>query len=264
MGNIRASKTINKSSRYGRIEVEQHSLPQTIALHLLPGLLAVVVIAISGTIFKNMGLPFHLLALLFGGVFVLSTIQMGILVYLGEKQNGHLSLAGIVLYRQPMPVWQYLALALPLLFWVALIWLAIVPPIDTFLIDNFFSWMPDTFFMDSLQESYGEYSQSTLLVIGILWVLFVGIISPTIEELYFRGYLLPRQELTHRQYTWIVHGILFTLFHFFWKWNLIVLLPGSLFMAYAVQVRQNTWISVLWHGIMNFIPMFVILHSILG
>ena len=102
---------------------------------------------------------------------------------------------------------------------------------------------------------------------GMWWVLtayffgwFFNIFG---EEFWFRGYMLPRQTLTHGRYTWIVHGVLFTLFHVFWKWNLIALLPGSLFMAYVVQRRQNTWISILWHGTMNFIPMFVITQGIL-
>jgi hypothetical protein len=35
-------------------------------------------------------------------------------------------------------------------------------------------------------------------------------------------------------------------------------------MAYVLQRRQNTSIGILWHGIMNFLPMFVILQGILG
>ena len=103
---------------------------------------------------------------------------------------------------------------------------------------------------------------------GMWWVLvvyFFGWLFNILgEEFWFRGYMLPRQELTHRKYAWIVQGVLFTLFHIFWKWNLIAILPGSLFMAYVVQRRQNTWISILSHGTMNFIPMIVILLGILG
>jgi len=103
---------------------------------------------------------------------------------------------------------------------------------------------------------------------GMWWVLvvyFFGWLFNILgEEFWFRGYMLPRQELTHGKYAWIVQGVLFTLFHIFWKWNLIAILPGSLFMAYVVQRRQNTWISILSHGIMNFIPMIVILKGILG
>jgi membrane protease YdiL (CAAX protease family) len=103
---------------------------------------------------------------------------------------------------------------------------------------------------------------------GMWWVLltyfFGWLFNIFGEEFWFRGYMLPRQALTHGRYTWIVHGILFTVFHVFWKWNLIALLPGSLFMAYVVQRRRNTWISILWHGTMNFIPMIVILQGVLG
>jgi hypothetical protein len=55
-----------------------------------------VVIAVSGTIFKNMGLSYHLLAFLYGGVLVLSALQLGTQVYLGGKPNGQHSLSGIV------------------------------------------------------------------------------------------------------------------------------------------------------------------------
>jgi membrane protease YdiL (CAAX protease family) len=103
---------------------------------------------------------------------------------------------------------------------------------------------------------------------GAWWVLVVYFFSWFFnifgEESWFRGYILPRQELTHRHFAWIIHGILFTCFHFFWKWNLIVLLPGSLLLAYIVQRRKNTWIGILWHGFLNFLPMITILLGILG
>ena len=103
---------------------------------------------------------------------------------------------------------------------------------------------------------------------GMWWVLVVYFFGWLFnifgEEFWFRGYMLPRQELTHGKYAWIVQGVLFTSFHIFWKWNLIAILPGSLLMAYVVQRRQNTWISILSHGFMNFLPMIYIFQSILG
>ena len=103
---------------------------------------------------------------------------------------------------------------------------------------------------------------------GMWWVLvayFFGWLFNILgEEFWFRGYMLPRQELTYGRYAWILQGVLFTLVHIYWKWNLIAILPGSLLMAYIVQKRQNTMISILSHGFMNFIPMFVILQGILA
>lgn len=103
---------------------------------------------------------------------------------------------------------------------------------------------------------------------GMWWVLvayFFGWLFNILgEEFWFRGYMLPRQELTYRRYAWILQGVLFTLVHIYWKWNLIAILPGSLLMAYIVQRRRNTMISILSHGVMNFIPMVVILRGILA
>jgi membrane protease YdiL (CAAX protease family) len=46
------------------------------------------------------------------------------------------------------------------------------------------------------------------------FVLFMNIIS---EELWWRGYILPRQEKQYGRYTWAIHGVLWAFFHAF-KW----------------------------------------------
>ena len=46
------------------------------------------------------------------------------------------------------------------------------------------------------------------------FVLFMNIIG---EELWWRGYILPRQEKQHGRYAWAIHGVLWAFFHAF-KW----------------------------------------------
>lgn len=53
------------------------------------------------------------------------------------------------------------------------------------------------------------------------------------EEFWWRGFMLPRQELTHGRWTWLIHGILWTANHLFQKWSLPVLFPTALFYAYV-------------------------------
>ncbi|RMD61987.1 CPBP family intramembrane metalloprotease [Candidatus Parcubacteria bacterium] len=90
---------------------------------------------------------------------------------------------------------------------------------------------------------------------GNWWVLIVLIISLVIatfgEELWWRGYIFPRQELRHGKRTWVVHGLLWTAFHVFAPWNLIAILPGSLALSYVVQRLKNTWPAVIAHGLAN-------------
>lgn len=84
------------------------------------------------------------------------------------------------------------------------------------------------------------------------------------EEFWWRGYILPRQELFFGKSTWVVHGVLWTLFHVFWKWNLIILLPICLSLSYVVYKRKNTWIGIINHMAFNSIPLAGLIVGILG
>jgi membrane protease YdiL (CAAX protease family) len=84
------------------------------------------------------------------------------------------------------------------------------------------------------------------------------------EEFWWRGYMLPRQELAHGRWTWVVHGILWGANHLFQKWTLPVLLPLSLFVAYGAQKVKNTWVMIIVHGLMNLAPLVVIVIGVVG
>ncbi|SFF35148.1 CPBP family intramembrane glutamic endopeptidase [Spirosoma endophyticum] len=47
----------------------------------------------------------------------------------------------------------------------------------------------------------------------ISYALFLLVFNLLGEELWFRGYLLPRQQLVYGRWSWLVHGLLWTLFH---------------------------------------------------
>lgn len=79
------------------------------------------------------------------------------------------------------------------------------------------------------------------------------------EEFWWRGYILPRQELVHGKYTWLVHGILWTLFHIFWKWNLIMILPGAVALSFVTQRLRNTSIPIVAHFLVNTVGSSIIL-----
>lgn len=61
------------------------------------------------------------------------------------------------------------------------------------------------------------------------------------EELWWRGTILPRQELTFGKRTWLVHGLMWTGFHAYKWWDLLALLPLCLGLSYVVcRLRNNT------------------------
>jgi membrane protease YdiL (CAAX protease family) len=84
------------------------------------------------------------------------------------------------------------------------------------------------------------------------------------EEFWWRGYILPRQELVHGRWTWVVHGVLWCMFHIFWKWNLLMLLPTCLAVSFVAQRTKNTWPGIIVHYIFNSIPLIAIVKGIAG
>ncbi len=83
----------------------------------------------------------------------------------------------------------------------------------------------------------------TLVLISFI-TLFFNIFG---EELWWRGYMLPRQELVHGKSTWIIHGLLWTLFHVFKYWELAAIFPASLALSFVALIRKNTWPGIATH-----------------
>ena len=72
------------------------------------------------------------------------------------------------------------------------------------------------------------------------------------EELWWRGYILPRQEQEHHSAAWLVHGIGLTLFHLPLGIDLsIILLPFLFGLPLVVQRRKNLWTGFIIHGMLN-------------
>lgn len=99
------------------------------------------------------------------------------------------------------------------------------------------------------------------LVVFTLLLLFFNIIG---EEFWWRGLILPRQELTHGRNTWLIHGTLWAIFHAFKYWSVIGLLPVCLVLSYVAQRRQNTWPGIINHFIINGLSLIPIIGAVLG
>jgi membrane protease YdiL (CAAX protease family) len=87
------------------------------------------------------------------------------------------------------------------------------------------------------------------------------------EELWWRGYILPRQELAFGARAWIVNGTLWALFHFFYHTTLGVLvsyLPTTLAIAYVAQRTRNTWPGIIGHMVSNLALPLLILSRLLA
>jgi len=73
------------------------------------------------------------------------------------------------------------------------------------------------------------------------------------EELLWRGYILPRQEITkYGKYAWIVSMLLHWIFHLSFSFKaMLFFLPFMLLMPYLVYKRKNTYISIIIHFLLG-------------
>lgn len=87
--------------------------------------------------------------------------------------------------------------------------------------------------------------------IFLLWLPFfaANIVG---EELWWRGFIQPRQEPVFGGYTWIVQGVLHGLFHAsFGLGVMVVLWPAVFAIPWAVQRTRNTSVGIVVHAGIN-------------
>lgn len=227
--------------------IPQHPLLTSIILHLLPGVVFLAVWFLVTPLVQRWGLPVAIagsLAILFGQL----PLVLGILLYQSHKQTGRFSLRDVIAYRRPVPLWQYL-IFVPLLC----IWYFQASTIWTGLQNDLFislPWLPRWLDNPLPFIDQGPYSPLvTTITLGVA-LFSSGIVAPILEEIYFRGFLLPRID---RLGVWAVllNVSLFAIHHL---WTPLVN-PGRILawfpIIFIVWRKQNIYIGFYVHLITN-------------
>ena len=225
-------------------DAEQHSIPQTVLLHLLPGALILLVFVGLSQVLGRYNLP-PLFIFLWTLPLALVPTQLGLMGYLGWKRNGRPSLEGIVLYREPIKAMHYFWLV-PLMFGLTVALLIAVSSFST-PIYWLFGWWPASL---NLNLDLSAHSKGILLTTYALSLVGAGLIGPTVEEFYFRGFLLPRLS-RFGKWAPLFESFLFALYHFWSPWMILERAIAWLPMTYLCQYRRNIYVAVIVHCAIN-------------
>jgi membrane protease YdiL (CAAX protease family) len=149
---------------------------------------------------------------------------------------------------------QYVLLTIALLLYANVILVIVYPPIAQMLIITLFFWLPDWYFM-SVSFTYGK---SVLLMTALLGLVVNGFVAPIIEELYFRGYLLPRIS---RLGPWapIVNAVLHSFYHLWMPWQVPGLIVMGLPSAFVVWRKRNIYLGMIIHILGNVLGSIIML-----
>ena len=93
----------------------------------------------------------------------------------------------------------------------------------------------------------GNYSKTILIVTYWMALLINVFLAPMVEELYFRGYLLPRMK---GKFAILIHSFLFAAIHVFTPWMIIARTIGFLPVIFGTT-KKNIYVGMIVHMLCN-------------
>jgi hypothetical protein len=216
-------------------------------MHVLPGILVTVAFLLLKPLLDSSGYP-PLLAFLLAVLLIDIPFMLGVMLNEGKKLNGRFSLEGVVLYREKVS-WKTFALVFVGAFVVVYLLIMLVTPISTFLTKSVFSGLPEWIFLEE-QAQYEAYTKNILVVVFTLQLVITGIVLPWVEELYFRGYLMPRIS-RYGKWAPLLGGLFFGLYHVWQLYGFPTVFLIGVALGYVVWWKKDIRLSIGMHVFVN-------------
>jgi membrane protease YdiL (CAAX protease family) len=99
---------------------------------------------------------------------------------------------------------------------------------------------------------------------GFALLVGVAILAPVVEELVFRGLLLPRMRKAFGKGDFVASGVMHTLYHLHQPWSMPATLLDSTFaQAYPTKRFRSTWMGIFAHTAPSILIIGVVLALVL-
>ena len=238
----------------------QHTLGQSIILHLLPGAVGTLVFILCAPFFLSKGYPSILVFLIAAGA-VITPFQLGYLLWYAKRATGRISLSSVVDLRDPLPKWQYVVFPLGMVAWAFLASGALGIP-DQLIAKDWFGWLPKWYSLLDIDQ-LRTFPRQILVISFWTGIALNGFIAPITEELYFRGHLLPRIP-TAGKWSPLINISLFSLYHFWAPAQFFSRVVSLLPWGYIVWRKKNIYLMMIGHCTINILGWLLQWGQILG
>jgi len=241
------------------IDKKLHNGKKIIFLHLFPGILNILVIMILFHLSEYIGI-FSLNLPYFMVIISIVPFQLGYLLYTSKMTTGTYKIGKIITYQNKSKFIEYIIFIGIIIAWAIFI-NRFLEPFEIIIRDKFFIFVPDKVAFRNINLT--KFSKNELLFTGIFGIITNGILAPIIEELYFRGYLLSKINLSPK-WAVVVNAILFSSYHFFSPWFFLSRLLMIIPIYYWTIKRNNIRFSLIAHLTANLYTNIRLLISILA
>jgi membrane protease YdiL (CAAX protease family) len=214
--------------------------------HLYPGLLLTAFFIGTTILLQGKGIPPQLILLL-GIPLVIVPVMYFHLLRAKERENR--TSIGILVgsYTRKLSAIRLAGYSFMLIVFAFAVY-GITQPINVFLTEKLLFWLPDWYKI----QSFEGYPGNIILITLIANLVLNGFVAPFIEEVYFRGYLLPRMG-RYGKWAPLMSTVLFSFYHF-WQPQIYVTLIIALFpMVYYTWKTQDLRLAIYTHCGLNVI-----------
>jgi len=221
---------------------------ELIALHLFPGIMIGLFYYILAWLFTENGINAYFALMLIIAI-VLVPLELGIISFWSKKTTGKWSVASVLDFRKKIGLvenWIYP----PFLFICVGIISFAISPLSIRLVSTFTPWVPEWVRTESLIHDIATCSSAQRELTLIFGIIFSGMVAPIVEEIYFRGFLLPKMASLGKSAP-VLNTLLFAIYHFYNPWNILPIFLVFLPINYVVWIRKNITISIVTHCMIN-------------
>ncbi|GAB5527738.1 MAG: hypothetical protein Roseis2KO_56100 [Roseivirga sp.] len=228
------------------IKQDQLTFSKQVVNHFYLGVIITVFYAAISPQVVEAGYP-SITVLLLAELLVLTPIGLSHLYRKGKLLNGRYSLYNVIAFREKLPVKSLIGWSLLGVLGCLVVY-APAYPLGLYLRETLFSWLPEWYF----NPGFGTSDTQLIARVLLVGIFIDGLVGPIIEELFFRGYLLPRMSYL-KKWAPIVNGVFFGLYHFWQPHNLIGLMAVGIVLSYIVWKKKNVYLGIIIHCSINII-----------
>lgn len=234
----------------GTLAADRHGAATTLILHLAPGVVFGAAALPLGRLAMSQGLP-PAAGLMTATVLVLIPIQLGLIAAAARQRTGSWRLRGALGYTRRLPPRTLAGLGLATLTWAGLAF-TLTAPIGETLHAIAFSWWPVELDYTAHLADPRRYTPELLAGLWVTGLIVTTVAAPVVEELYFRGFLLPRLEHLGR-WAPVLNTVLFALYHAWSPWQILTRIVATLPLYYATWRTRAIWLAIIVHVALNLI-----------
>lgn len=218
------------------------------ALHLIPGVLFLVAFVLLARLIAAWGLPGSFAAYI-ANLVVLVPVLVGVMWWMSRRSGGWKT---VILYRRRLPIRRYLLIGGGTLAWAVLVFALVDPVLSAPLRDGLFSWVPDWFDLGRRVEGAEQLGRTGLVASWMLGLMVGSLVVPVAEEIYFRGFLLPRLE---RLGGWapVLNTVLFAVYHVAQPWLIPTRILATLPLFWMVWRTRSMQLAIAVHVALNLV-----------